>query len=133
MQKEHKLKELSQLRLKLRNLMQELKETLEVAFERSILIKGNVYEMSRKCGKANCSCTRGLMHRSMVLSWSEGGRTRLFSLPPEQVHEVTQKSREYLRFRGARARVSVIAKEIIGILDRIEELRREYAHERRSR
>jgi len=129
MQKEQKLKELSQLRFKLRNLMQELRDTLEVAFGRSTLMKGNVYEMSRKCGKPNCACTRGIMHRSMVLSWSERGRTRLYSLPPERVHEITQKSMEYLRFRSARARVSVIAKEIVGILDRIEELRRENPHE----
>jgi hypothetical protein len=68
---------LSRLRQALRRLLQDLEHSLEVAFERSPLVKGNVYEMARKCGKPNCVCTRGELHRSMVLSWSEGGKSRL--------------------------------------------------------
>ena len=38
---------------------------------RTPLVKGNVYEMARKCGKRSCPCTRGRLHRTWVLSWSE--------------------------------------------------------------
>ena len=61
----------------------------------------------------------------MVLSWSEQGKTRLRSIPPARLAELRQKSEEYLRFRRARARVSEIHREILVLLDRIEELRRE--------
>lgn len=98
---------------------------MEVAFGRSPLIKGNVYEMARKCGKPNCVCTRGELHRSMVLSWSEEGKTRLFSIPPERLAEIREKSEEYLRFRRARARITEICREILAVLDQIEKLRRE--------
>ena len=115
----------SRLRQALRNLIRELEASLEVAFSRSPLVKGNVYELARKCGKPNCICTRGQLHRSMVLTWSEGGKSRLFSIPPERVGELKEKSEEYLRVRRARARVTEICREIIAVLDQMEKLRRE--------
>jgi hypothetical protein len=115
----------SRLRETLRNLIRELEASLEVAFRRSPLVKGNVYELARKCGKPNCICTRGQLHRSMVLSWSEGGKSRLFSIPPGRVGELKEKSEEYLRVRRARARVTEICREIIAVLDQMEKLRRE--------
>ena len=119
------LVKLSRLRQMLRRLLQNLEGTLEVAFGRAPLVKGNVYEMARKCGKPNCVCTRGELHRSMVLSWSEEGKTRLLSISPERQRELQEKSEEYLRFRRARARVSEICREILVVLDHMEELRRE--------
>jgi hypothetical protein len=116
---------LSRLRQTLRRLLKDLEDCLEVAFARSPLVKGNVYEMARKCGKPNCVCTRGKLHRSMVLSWSEEGKTRLFSIPPERLGELQEKSEEYLRFRRARARVTEIGREILAVLDQMESLRRE--------
>jgi len=115
----------SRLRQTLRNLIRELEASLEVAFRRSPLVKGNVYELARKCGKPNCICTRGQLHRSMVLSWSEGGKSRLFSIPPERVGELKEKSEEYLRVRRARARVTEICREILAVLDQMEKLRSE--------
>jgi hypothetical protein len=124
MQKEELLK-LSRLRQMLRRLLQNLEGCLEVAFGRAPLVKGNVYEMARKCGKPNCVCTRGELHRSMVLSWSEEGKTRLLSIPPQRLRELQEKSEEYLRFRRARARVTEICRDIVGVLDQMESLRRE--------
>ncbi len=115
----------SRLRQALRDLIRELEASLEVAFHRSALVKGNVYELARKCGKPNCICTRGQLHRSMVLTWSEGGKSRLFSIPPERVGELKEKSEEYLRVRRARARVTEICREILAVLDQMEKLRRE--------
>jgi len=119
------LHNLSRLRQALRRLLQDLEHSLEVAFGRSPLVKGNVYKMARKCGKPNCVCTRGELHRSMVLSWSEGGKTRLFSIPPGRLGELQEKSEEYLRFRRGRARVTEICREILAVLDQMESLRRE--------
>lgn len=116
---------LSPLRAALRRQLADLEKSLRVVFRRNPLVKGNVYEMARKCGKPSCACTRGQLHRTMVLSWSEQGKTRLRSIPPARLNELRQKSEEYLRFRRARARVSEIHREILVLLDRIEELRRE--------
>ena len=117
--------ELSRLRFTLRDRLADLHRVLKVVFGRSVLVKGNVYELARRCGKPNCLCTRGELHRSMVLTWSEKGKSRLLSIPSARVGEVKKKSEQYLRFRRARARVTEIHREIIAVMDRIEELRRE--------
>jgi hypothetical protein len=125
MQTRKEREELSRLRSALQGHLAELRQGLEVVFGRAPLVKGNVYELARKCGKANCVCTRGQLHRSMVLTWSEGGKSRLLSIPSERVAEVQKKSEDYLRFRRARARVSEICREILAVMDGIEKLRRE--------
>ncbi|HKZ77326.1 MAG TPA: DUF6788 family protein [Pyrinomonadaceae bacterium] len=125
MHKETRLQNLSHLRLALRQRLKDLEISLEVVFGRAPLVKGNVYEMARKCGKPSCTCTRGEWHRSMMLSWSERGKTQLFSIPADRLAELRQKSQEYLRFRRTRARVSEICQGMVALLDRIEKLRRE--------
>lgn len=119
------IESLSHLRQELRHLLGEMEHSMEVIFGRAPLVKGNVYEMARKCGKPSCACARGQLHKSMVLSWSHQGKTRLRPIPPERLEELHSKSEEYLRFRRARAQVSVICKQMLSVIDRIETLRRE--------
>lgn len=126
MQREERdMEELSRMRQDLRRLESELKRSIKVVFGRDPLIKGNVYEIARKCGKPSCACTRGELHRSMVLSWSHQGKTRLVSIPPERLTEISRKSEEYLLVRRARANVSALHKDILAAMDRIEKLRME--------
>lgn len=116
---------LSRLRQELRNLLAELERSLEVVFGRTPLVKGNVYEIARKCGKPSCACARGQLHKSMVLSWSDQGKTRLKSVPSQRLEELRRKSGEYQRFRRARAQVGIIGKQMLSVIDRIETMRRE--------
>lgn len=116
---------LSRLRQELLQLQEQLGKTLEVALPGTPLVKGSVYEIARRCGRPHCRCTRGQLHRNIVVTWSDQGRHRLRSLPPERVAEIRQKSQHYARFRRARAEVSRIYHRILAVLDRIQELRRE--------
>jgi hypothetical protein len=125
MQKHRRLQKLTRLHRTLRQRLIDLESSLQVALGRAPLVKGNVYAMARKCGKPSCACRQGQLHRTMVLSWSQRGKTRLFSIPPDRLAELRLKSEEYLRFRRTRARVSEICKEMLALLDRIESLRRE--------
>jgi hypothetical protein len=125
MQQKSQLQDLRHLRAALRRLLTDLERSLQVVCSRTPLVKGNVYEMARKCGKRSCPCTRGRLHRTWVLSWSEQGKTRLLSIPAGRLAELQEKSVDYLRFRRARARVSKSYREILALLDRIEKLRRE--------
>src|SRR2546427_1159606 len=124
MQNKASLDKLSRRRAALVDALKELETTLEVAFERSALVKGNVYELARKCGKPTCVCAEGQLHRSMVLSWSHQGKTRLMTIPTEKLDRLRSSSEQYQRYRRARARVSEIFKQILKLLDQIEKLRR---------
>jgi hypothetical protein len=125
MQDKKTQEKLSRLRREILQLRERLEQVSAVALARTPLVKGNVYEIARRCGTPHCRCTRGQLHRTMVLSWSEDGRHHLRSLPPAQVATVRQKSEEYLRFRRARAEVSVILKKMLAAWDQIQELRRQ--------
>ena len=116
---------LSRLRQELRQLWEQLGKTLQIALADSPLIQGTVYQIARRCGSPNCRCTRGQLHRSMVLTWTEQGRHRMRSLPPQQVAEIRRKNKEYARFRRVRAEVSRLQERMLARLDQIQQLRRE--------
>jgi len=100
-------------------------ESMKAMFGRDPLIKGTVYEMARKCGKPSCTCCRGALHRSTVLSVSHHGKTKLISIPPARLTELREKSKAYQDFRRARANVSAIGKKMLVVIDQIERIRRE--------
>ena len=125
MRKEKQRAELSRLRTTLKDRIEELKRALMVAMDPEPLVKGNVYELARKCGKPRCACDGGELHRSMVLSWSHEGKTRLVTIPPERLDRVRAASERYLRLRRVRAQGSRIHRQMLATLDRIERLRRE--------
>ena len=120
-----RLQQLSQLRSALRETLRDLERTLKCVFDRPPLLKGNVCELARKCGKPSCACTRGKLHRTMVLSWSEQGKTRLIRIPPQRLEGVREKSERYLQLRRTRAEVTQLHRRILNLIDRMERLRRE--------
>ena len=115
---------LSRLRKSLAELMTELRGLGRILSDRQPMVKGSVYRMERKCGKPNCSCATGKAHGSMVLSWSEGGRTRLLSVPEKRLDELKRLTEQYQRFRKARARLVQVHKRMLDLVNRIGEARR---------
>lgn len=66
------------------------------------LVRGSVITHRRRCGKPGCRCADGeSLHESVVLSYSEAGRTRFLMLPPERVAAVRRATARY-RARVAR-------------------------------
>src|SRR5260370_16982660 len=73
---------LSRLRGALLALLERFREALEVALARTPLVKGTVYEIARRCGTPNCSCTRCQLHRNMVLTSTQHHLHPIRALPP---------------------------------------------------
>lgn len=117
--------QLSRIRQALVQCREELGRLLEVFLARDPLVKGSVYTLRRKCGKPTCGCTRGELHASVVLSWSEAGRTRLHTLPPSRRGDVRAAVRRYQRVRRARARLVKLQAEMLALIDALEAGRRE--------
>lgn len=116
---------LSRMRQSLVRLRQELNQLMEVFLAPGPLVRGTLYTLKRKCGKPSCRCTRGELHRSLVLSWKEEGKTRLKMVSREERAPLEKKTRGYQRFRKARARLVVIHQQMLGLIDEIEKARRE--------
>ena len=115
----------SRLRQTLLYLAGEIKGLVEPFFSDRPVIKGTVYELKRRCGKPGCRCARGELHVRMVVSASEGGKTRLQVIPHGVIVEVQAKVRRYQELRRARARLGEIYRKMLKVMDQMEGMRRE--------
>ena len=115
----------SRLRQTLLQLAGEIEGLVKPLFSDRPVMKGTVYELKRKCGKPGCKCARGELHTRMVLSASEGGKTRLQVIPHGSLGEVQEKVRRYQEFRRVRARLGEIYRKMLTVIDEMEAMRRE--------
>jgi len=115
----------SRLRHSLVQLLEEIRGLIEPFFSDRPVIKGTVYELKRKCGKPGCKCAHGELHARMVVSASEGGRTRLRAIPRGFLVETQQRVKRYQELRRARARVVEIHRQMLKLIDEMEAMRRE--------
>jgi len=115
----------SRLRHSLVELLDEMRGLIEPFFSDRPVMKGTVYELKRKCGKPGCKCAQGELHARMVVSASEGGKTRLRAIPRGFLVDTQQRVRRYQELRRARARVVEIHRQILKLIDEMEGMRRE--------
>lgn len=118
-------KKFSRLRQSLVQLSNEIKKLSNPFLSDKPVIKGSVYELKRKCGKPGCKCVQGELHRRMVVSASEKGKTRLRVIPSGFLIEVQGKVRRYQGLRQSRARLVEVHKKMLQIMDEMEAMRRE--------
>jgi hypothetical protein len=116
---------LSRIRQSIARLAKEVVALVPVLLESQPLVKGTVYAQRRKCGKPTCACATGAPHTSLMLSRSEGGRTRLIKIPEGRLVDWKIMTERYQRFRRARARLGQIYKKMISLIDQLENARRQ--------
>lgn len=117
---------LSRLRQSLIRLRDEANRLLEVFLDRAPVARGTVYELRRKCGKPSCCCaTEGQLHAVTVLSVSEEGRTRLRTIPPDQITALRALTAQYQRFRRARARLVKVHRRMVTVIDQLAAARQQ--------
>lgn len=87
------------------------------------LLKGSVYQLKTRCGKPSCHCAtpQGPLHSTLVLSWSQGGKTRLRSLSRSDLVRWRRLTEAYRRFRQARAQLVKLHRQILRALDRLQQ------------
>jgi hypothetical protein len=81
------------------------------------MVPGSLYRLRRKCGKPNCRCAQGQRHASWVLTRSESGQSRLYSVPQDQRGRLRPLTQEYRRWQRARARWVKQSAEILALID----------------
>lgn len=67
------------------------------------MVQGSFYLLRRKCGKPTCRCAQGELHASWVITRSEQGKDRIYSVPVEERARLRQLTSEYRRYQRARA------------------------------
>jgi len=84
---------------------------------------GSLYLLRTRCGKPNCRCARGQFHTAWVLSRSEQGRRRLYSVPATHRPALRRLTAAYRRFQRARARWIKLTIQLRRQIDGIEQCR----------
>lgn len=110
----------SRLRKRIQQCHREVSDQLRVLKQRRPLVRGNVYNLRRKCGKAGCRCQDGHLHESWVLSVPEEGRKRMRAVPKGKRTQWQPMTERYRRFRRARARLVKLFAEILKLVDELE-------------
>ena len=95
--------DLSSLRQQLWRAYAALAPTLRRLQRAEPMVQGSFYLLRRKCGKPNCRCAAGQLHATYVLTRSEQGKDRLYTVPKDQRARVRQWATEYRRYQRARA------------------------------
>ena len=112
----------SRLRQTLKALLDDYQRQLDTLLPLRQLVKGSVYDLLTRCGKPSCHCAsdEGPLHTSPLISWSEHGKTRLRTLPPDELSHFRQLAENYRRFRQARAALVKLHRRIVAHIDRLE-------------
>ena len=114
---------LSPLRQKLWRAYAALARTLRHLQRDPPMVQGSFYLLRRKCGKPNCRCASGQLHASWVLTRSEAGQDRIYSVPKEQRAQVRRWAWEYRRYQRARAALVKALPQLLALADQMAEQR----------
>ena len=109
----------SRLRQQLWRAYQALARTVRALSPDQSMIPGSFYLMRRKCGKASCRCAKGQLHPVWVLTRSEAGRHKLYSVPVDQRAQVRQRAAAWRRYQRARARFGKQAAALLALADQL--------------
>src|SRR5512139_26910 len=88
------------------------------------LTPGSFYLLRRKCGKPSCRCARGQLHAVWVLTRSENGKHKLYTVPPAQRALVRQRAAAWRRYQRARARLVQQLSNLVAWADQIAQSQR---------
>jgi hypothetical protein len=83
------------------------------------MVQGSFYLLRRKCGKPNCRCASGQLHASWVLTRSEAGKDRIYSVPKAQRAQVRRWALEYRRYQRARAALAKAHPQLLALADQM--------------
>jgi hypothetical protein len=86
------------------------------------MVRGALFTLRRRCGKASCHCANESGHESPALAYPEGGRTKTMTLSAADVDEVRAALE---RYNAARAELDASADAGVAVLrTRVVERRR---------
>ena len=114
---------ISKQRKEIWRLYSDLAKTLRQLERCHAMLQGSFYLLRRKCGKPNCRCTRGKLHSTWVLTRSEKGKDRLYTVPRNQKAKVQKWAAEYRRYQRARATLAKQQLNLLALVDRIADER----------
>ena len=123
MTKTHKT--LSSIRKELWNTYRQVGRVLRTLQNLNEMTPGSLYLHRRCCGKATCRCTRGQLHSSWVVTRSEGGKIRLYTVDDRERAQVRAWTGQYRIYQRGRARLAKLTTTLLAGVDEVVEVQRQ--------
>ena len=118
--------DLPQIRKKIKDLnVERFKLEMEMinALSRKSMLPGSVVEKYIMCGKEGCKCRKGSLHGPFYyLTYKENSKTKMIFLKKDVSKRAKILNDNYKSFRKLRARVGIINKDILSLMDEIEKI-----------
>lgn len=112
----------SRLRQRLRDAEEGLVALLQsLVAERGPMVRGLFQTNGTRCGKPNCKCLQGDLHRTAVLVVNEEGKRRNIYVRIPDRPNLQRRSDRYRSFRKRRAEFARLATETLGLVDELLE------------
>ena len=77
------------------------------------ILRGSMVVVKRYCGKANCRCLKGHKHRSLYISQSNKGESRLIYIPQRSEKEVRRLIGNYQALKRVIEEISRINMQLM--------------------
>lgn len=114
---------ISRLRQQLWLAYRALARTLRALQRDAPMVQGSLYLLRRKCGKPNCRCAHGQLHAAWVLTRTQGGKSRLYPVAPEQRGRLRPLALEYRRWQRTRALLIKQSARLVALTDQLADQR----------
>jgi len=114
---------LSASRQRLGIVAKDLRLLLLTLLRPQILLRGTLYELRTRCGKAACACAgndENKRHRRWVLSYTVGGKKKMRVVPLDRLAQWRTWAANAREFRARRAQVIEMTRRILKDIDFIE-------------
>jgi len=85
---------------------------LKKLLSESDIVPGAYRKVFVKCGKEGCWCKEGQGHPFRRITWSENGKSKTKSIPPEDVDWIIKVTENYRSFRKMRRELSLLKTKI---------------------
>ncbi len=94
-------------------LLEKRRKTAKGILRAGEILRGSIVIVKRYCGKANCRCLKGHKHRSLYISQSNKGESRLIYIPQRSEKEVCRFIRNYQTLKSVVEEISRINMQLV--------------------
>ncbi|OGF67177.1 MAG: hypothetical protein A2Y62_07155 [Candidatus Fischerbacteria bacterium RBG_13_37_8] len=77
------------------------------------MIKGSIVIRTITCGKANCKCTKGALHRAICITYKEKGKTKTIYIAKEHEAEALLMCANYKRMKELLQKLTSVNIDIV--------------------
>ena len=110
-------------RQRLHHLAVEFFEIVRTFCDHEPLLRGNLKNLRRRCGKPRCRCVRGKLHETLVFINTDPPRRTIRKVSIGQYQDLRKPVKRYRTLRRLRARLGRLRREALRSCDRLRDHR----------